>query len=255
MERMYEVVLYATLAVIVCTVLYSVLGRQIGRGPDEGGPDLKGPEGTTQDFKPKVVEPKRSDKRSERLSEGVVAPLAGAGAVAAPAGLAAILAAEPDFTEVDFLDTATEAYSMVLEAFAAGDRETLGFLLTPRMLEIYTDAIESRERQELTQVTDILRIARPKLLDARAPQKGNAREAEIDVAFTSELSSALVDAVGQPVQGDPDLVATVREVWTFSRRLGSDDPAWLLSDVAPETADGDAGGLEADPAPDTKPGR
>ena len=231
----YEIVLYAALAVIVLTVLYSVLGRQIGHGTDK---DQK-PEdifGTTRDVEPRPV------------AAAAVAPESAADETrfsGEPDYMAALRAADPGFDTRQFLDGATTAYSMVLEAFAAGDRDTLAMLLTPRMEGIYADAIANRERQELTQVTDVVAVKNAKMEDGRV----NGKTAELDVRFHSELSSALVDAVGQPVQGDPDLIANVREVWTFTRDLRSDDPTWKLSDVAPEEADED---LSADPAPDTK---
>ena len=233
MGSMFDIVLYATLAVIVCVVFYSVLGRQIGRGPDE---DAR-PEdifGTTRDFTPEA-----------RSQGGVVVPLHDEGE--APTGVAAIAARDPEFSPRVFLDQATTAYSMVLEAFAAGDRDTLDMLLTARMQSLYSDAIADREIKLLTQVTDVLRIATVDIVDARV----DGSMAEVDVAFGAELSSALVDQEGVPVAGDPDMVAKVREVWTFSRDLGSSDPAWFLSDVAPEETEGGEE-LAADPAPDSK---
>ena len=231
---MFEVVLYATLATIVCVVLYSVLGQQVGRGPDEGA----GPEdifGTTRDM----------DEPRANLRGGSAPVLAAAPTVGAQATpVDRLRARDPEFDPRVFIDQATTAYGMVLEAYASGDRDTLGMLLTPEVNALYAKAIDDRERQDLTQVTDILRIADAEIegVDIAGDQ------AQVEVKFTSEIASALVDSVGQPVLGDPDLVANVSEVWTFVRDLGSDDPAWLLSDVAPE--EGDA--LPADPAPDTK---
>ena len=231
---MYDVLLYATLAVIVCTVLFSVLGRQIGRGPGDDSHAPTRPEdvfGTTRDFTP--------DRAA--TGEAVVAPLSTL--ADAPAGVEAIRARDPEFDPAVFKDGATTAYSMVLEAFAEGDRDTLDMLLTPRMVDIYARAIADREAQNLTQVTDILRITDVDILAARL----QGSEGEVDVAFHAELSSALMDSVGQAALGDPDVVANVREVWTFTRDLDSSDPTWRLADVAPE--EGDA--LPADPAPDT----
>ena len=252
MEPMYELVLFATLAVIVCVVLYSVLGRQIGRGPDED----QGPDdifGTTRDMDDRppapgrparsVIEPKPSP--DEVVGENIVAMAAAgeSGAAEEPKGLSDIRRLDADFDTRVFRDQATTAYAMVLEAFAASDRDTLAMLLTPRMNDIYGEAIDDRERQNLTQVTDVLSVGGAQIVEARV----NKSVAEIDVRFSSELSSALVDSVGQPVLGDPDLIAKTTEVWTFVRDLRSEDPAWRLSDVAPETGDA----LPADPAPDT----
>ena len=72
--------------------------------------------------------------------------------------------------------------------------------------------------------------------------------ARIEVLYESELTSALMDKEGNVVQGDPDILSSVSEVWTFERNVKSSDMNWRLSDVAP--SEGDA--LEADPTPDTK---
>ena len=69
----------------------------------------------------------------------------------------------------------------------------------------------------------------------------------ISVRYKAELASALVDAAGEVVEGDPDTLSLVSEVWTFTRKAGDTDPNWKLSDVAP--SEGDV--LEADPTPDT----
>ena len=227
---MFELVFYGTLAVVMVVVLWSVLGQQVGRGPDESTK----PEdifGTTEDFKPAERRPALA------VVEGGVA------AEATPGD--ALRARDPDFSERVFEDQATTAYSMVLEAFASGDRDVLAMLLTPRMEGLYAKAIEDRESQSLTQVTDILRVSDASIQDVRVA----GDRAEIDVRFRAELSSALVDGVGQPVVGDPDMVAKVSEVWTFERDLRTEEPDWKLADVAPEEGDE----LPADPAPDTKP--
>ena len=225
---MFELVFYGTLAVVMVVVLWSVLGQQVGRGPDE----TTKPEdifGTTEDFKPAERRPALA------VVDG------GIGVEPTPGD--ALRARDPDFSERVFEDQATTAYSMVLEAFASGDRDTLAMLLTPRMAELYGSAIDDRETQNLTQVTDILRVSDTSIQDVRV----DGDRAEIDVRYRSELSSAMVDSVGQPVLGDPDIVAKVSEVWTFERDLNVAEPDWKLSDVAPE--EGDA--LPADPAPDT----
>ena len=65
----------------------------------------------------------------------------------------------------------------------------------------------------------------------------------------SDLTSALLDEEGNVVQGDPDVLSSIAEIWTFERNLKQSDPTWRLADVAPSEGDE----LEADPSPDTKP--
>ena len=72
--------------------------------------------------------------------------------------------------------------------------------------------------------------------------------ARIEVLYESELTSALMDKEGNVVQGDPDVLSSVSEIWTFERDVKSADLNWRLSDVSPSEGDK----LEADPTPDTK---
>ena len=142
-------------------------------------------------------------------------------------GLSEIMTIDREFSPSRFLDGAKGAYGMILEAFAEGDRGLLKDLLSASVYEVYDAAITAREEQSLTQVTDLARVS---------------------VRYEAELSSALLDADGHVVEGDPDLLSGVSEVWTFERKFKSKDPNWLLCDVAP--SEGDA--LEADPTPDTQ---
>ncbi|MDH5452884.1 MAG: Tim44/TimA family putative adaptor protein, partial [Paracoccaceae bacterium] len=54
------------------------------------------------------------------------------------------------------------------------------------------------------------------------------REGEVTVRFASELISAARDSAGQVVEGNPKELRRQRDVWTFSRIMGSNDPNWQL---------------------------
>ena len=68
---------------------------------------------------------------------------------------------------------------------------------------------------------------------AGAEMKGT--EAHVTMRIVSELISATRDAAGQVIDGDPETVAEVRDVWTFARDTRSRDPNWKL--VATEGED------------------
>jgi predicted lipid-binding transport protein (Tim44 family) len=53
-------------------------------------------------------------------------------------------------------------------------------------------------------------------------------EAELTVRFASELTSVARNAAGDVVEGDPKEVRRQRDVWTFARKMGSNDPNWQL---------------------------
>ena len=47
-----------------------------------------------------------------------------------------------------------------------------------------------------------------------------------------ELTSVVRNPDGEVVEGDPTAIKRQRDVWTFSRKLGGDDPNWLLVETA-----------------------
>ena len=131
---MYEVILYAAIATIVCVMLYTVLGKSVGQGP-ESGFDVE-----------KALKDASANKNKVVQLDAAQSP---------PTGLEAIAAADSNFSPAYFMDGAKAAYSMILEAYAAGDREQLESLLTADVYKVYGQAIDARETDELTQVTDL----------------------------------------------------------------------------------------------------
>jgi predicted lipid-binding transport protein (Tim44 family) len=223
---MFEVVLYAAIAVIICVAFYSVLGKSVGRGPED-------------EFKPDEIFGSSDTPRQRRDQMALVDDDEGEDEI----GLRAMAKADPGFNPARFIDGAKTAYSMILEAFASGDRDTLRDLLTEDVYTVYDAAIVAREEQSLTQVTDLGRLRTCQIKHTHI-EKGVAF---IRVLYEAEIASALRDAEGELVEGDPDLLASISEYWTFERKVGSSDPAWRLSEVEP--SEGDA--LPADPTPDT----
>ena len=71
--------------------------------------------------------------------------------------------------------------------------------------------------------------------------------AYISVLYEADLTSALRDADGEIVMGDPDVLSSVSEVWEYTRDFRETNLNWLLANVEPNEGDK----LEADPTPDT----
>jgi predicted lipid-binding transport protein (Tim44 family) len=67
---------------------------------------------------------------------------------------------------------------------------------------------------------------------AAAELKG--KTAQITVRFVSQLVSVTKNRAGEAVDGSPDRVTDVTDIWTFAREIGARDPNWKL--VATESA-------------------
>ena len=219
---MFEVILYAAIATIICVLLYSVLGKDVGQGPDNSV--------DVEDF----LARSKTDKADfiEPVAEDVP-----------PSLLSPLLKKDPSFSKRDFIEGARTAYPMILEAFADADRGMLKNLLMDDVYEIYDDAISAREAANQKQVTDLGRLVDAMLIGCEV-EKNTAR---LSVEYEADIASAILDSAGETLTGDPNMLARIKEVWTFEKSLKSSDPTWRLADVAPSSGDE----LAADPTPDT----
>ena len=62
----------------------------------------------------------------------------------------------------------------------------------------------------------------------RNPKCLSGRNAVFTVKFVTGQVNATRDASGEVVEGDPNNVVQVTDIWTFGRDTRSSDPNWLL---------------------------
>jgi predicted lipid-binding transport protein (Tim44 family) len=141
------------------------------------------------------------------------------------AGLDAIAAADRAFNPEGFLGGARSAYEMIITAFAAGDRATLGNLLAPEVMDNFSKAIETRLARGETMQTTLVAIDSAAFEDAQLV----AAVAQISVRFAAKLISHTRDKSGVVTEGSTVAVVEHLDVWTFSRDTRSRDPNWRLS--------------------------
>jgi predicted lipid-binding transport protein (Tim44 family) len=145
------------------------------------------------------------------------------------AGLDAIVRAEPSFDARGFLEGSKIAYEMIVSGFASGDRKTLKGLLSKDVYDGFERAIAEREKKGEKVETTFVSIDHAEIVGVDV--KG--RVAQITLRFQSKLITVTRDATGAVVDGSPDTVVDVTDVWTFARTLGSRDPNWQLVATEP----------------------
>jgi predicted lipid-binding transport protein (Tim44 family) len=146
-------------------------------------------------------------------------------------GLRAIRDADPSFEPQTFVDGAKMAYEMIVMAYADGDRRTLKNLLSREVYDGFVSAISERESRSEKTESSFVGIDKADIVAAE--MKGS--EAHVTLRVVSELISATRDSAGIVIDGDPETVAEVKDVWTFARDTRSRDPNWKL--VATEADD------------------
>jgi predicted lipid-binding transport protein (Tim44 family) len=117
------------------------------------------------------------------------------------------------------------AYEMIVQAFAAGDRPNLRNLLSREVLDGFLAAIDAREKAGNKLESRFVGIDKAEL--AAADLKG--KRASLTVKFVSELISATRNRAGEVIEGDPQQIREITDVWTFERDVSSRDPNWKLA--------------------------
>ena len=217
-SQLIELIVLFAIAAFVLFRLKSVIGTRTGY---EAPPDYLRREGSAPGgaARPAPVPGRDEDEEEKGLLRELPPALR--------EKVVAMRRVEPDFSLAAFLEGARAAYEMILMAYESGDRETLRDLLAPDVYQAFEQVIAEREAKGLHVDARFVGVRESRVEDiAFDPETA---EADITVRFVGELVTAVRDAAGRIVEGDPNEIRRQTDVWTFSRVLGSDDPTWLLT--------------------------
>ena len=126
----------------------------------------------------------------------------------------------------EFLGGARGAYEMILMAFEKGDLDQIKPFLSDEVNETFAEVVESRKSEGLTIDATFVGVRELSLAGAEFNQKNG--EGEVTVKFVGELTSVVRDKDGEIIEGNPKEIKRQKDVWTFARKMGADDPNWLL---------------------------
>ncbi len=133
---------------------------------------------------------------------------------------------EPHFSVGEFLNGARGAYEMILMAFEKGDMNALRSYLSDDVFESFAVVVDSRADQGLTVEAEFIGVRELALRDAKFDER--SRDSEIRLRFMGEITSVVRNENGDIVEGKPGEIKRQKDIWTFARIMGSDDPNWRL---------------------------
>jgi predicted lipid-binding transport protein (Tim44 family) len=222
-------IIFLALAIFIFARLRSVLGQRTGRERPPYDP-YSARDTAKAAARDKVVPLPGRAEPAPRTDIDAGAPTAerwsGLAETGSPvaAGLDAIAKSDRDFDAAHFLAGAKTAYEMIVTAFAEGDRKTLKNLLARDVFDGFVAAIGERESRGEVMESRFVAIEKADIIGAE--MKG--RSAQITIRFVSQLISATRNRNGDVVEGNPESVTEVTDIWTFARDAGSRDPNWKL---------------------------
>ena len=214
----FEIVILAMIAAFLGLRLYSVLGRR-AEHEEESIPNRFDP---AQPPKPAAV-PERKSADVVPLQPDTVPDVI----PAVERGVREIAAADRRFDISGFLEGAKGAYGMVLDAFWAGDRETLKELCDDDVYESFDAAITAREEAGEKLDNRLIRIEEA-VIDSASLDGTMAR---VGVRFVADIAAVTYDKDGNVIAGSLDDAVESRDIWTFMRDVNSTDPNWLLDET------------------------
>ena len=208
-----QLLILAGIAIFLILRLRSVLGTREGY---ERPPEPLPGRGAPADTRPfEVIEGGVDHDIADHAPKGPIAD-----------ALAEMKRAEPGFSVAEFLQGARGAYEMIVMGFERGQMDDLVPLLSRDVFQSFDDVVQLREREGLRVEANFMGVREVTLTDATFNR--STGRAEITVRLLGELTSVVRDRAGQIVEGDPNTVKQQRDVWTFARRMGADNPNWQL---------------------------
>lgn len=219
-----DILIFAAIAVFLIYRLNSILGTRSGQERERKNP-----------FTPGSVSPPVPQARLQQQAQPVRTerPLAGMDQLIdnsaneggrIETGLAEIVAADPRFELQAFMQGARAAFEMIVTAYNNGDESALRPLLSPKLYADFVAGIRARAAAGHKSEVIIHRIKAARVNEAHL----GGTMAYITVDFDVEETTVTRDAGGNVVDGNPDRIFSVEDIWTFSRDIRASDPNWTL---------------------------
>ena len=211
-DPMIQLVILGVIALFVILRLRSVLGTRTGFEPTNV------PQQTFKKEKPK----------DEEIKEVIDRDIADYILIDSPGGkaLSQMKKAENTFSVTEFIEGARQAYEMILIAFEEGDRDGLRPFLADDIYESFEAVIIERENAKLNVDATFIGLREIKLSNAEYDWR--SKEGEITLTLIAELTTVVKNNKGKVIEGDKNTIKRQKDIWTFSRVMGSDNPNWIL---------------------------
>ena len=127
----------------------------------------------------------------------------------------------------EFLKGAELAYESILTSFANGDLKKLKSLLTSIMNNNFSGAIEARNNDKIKSEFTFIGIKESSV------EKYEKAKDDIfaTVKFVAEVISVKTDKDDKIIEGNPDKIKFVTDVWKFTRNIKNKSPNWYLAEI------------------------
>ena len=129
-----------------------------------------------------------------------------------------------DAAKEQFIKGAKKAYEMIITSFAKGDKSALKPLLNKEIYKNFSDEIDYRKKENLKSELTFVGVKSAEIKNFEKKDNNYT----FTVNFVSEIITCKKDKNNNVIEGNPDIIKTVKDVWKFSKNMWSSNPNWYL---------------------------
>jgi predicted lipid-binding transport protein (Tim44 family) len=128
----------------------------------------------------------------------------------------------------NFLKGAEIAYEQIITSFSKGDKRALKKLLSKSMYNKFAEVIDERVSKKIINETTFIGLKSSKIIEFKKIENIY----KVTVNFVSEIITCVKDQDNKIIEGNPDDIKIVNDVWEFSKNMWSQDPTWYLVETS-----------------------
>ena len=186
-----DIILLAIIAGFIILRLRGILGRKTGHEKKDFG-----------DFFGKKVTQSNNEEKVVNLRQGNL----------------------DNAAKEQFIRGAKKAYETIITSFATGDKNALKPLLNKKIFQNFSDEIDNRKKENLKSELTFVGVKSAEIKNFEKKDNNYT----FTVNFVSEIITCKKDKNNNIVEGNPDIIKTVKDVWKFSKNMWSSNPNWYL---------------------------
>ena len=135
---------------------------------------------------------------------------------------------DPTFNEKEFLKGAQNFFEMVINSFVKGDLKNVEMYIDSKLNKNFQLVIDERLKEEESLDINIIKTISISIKDVKK-LKNFLR---VSVLFETEQIKVLKDKKGEIIDGDQKKSILVKDLWTFEKKIQSDDLNWILVETS-----------------------
>ena len=128
-----------------------------------------------------------------------------------------LMNADKSFSVETFLLGAEKAFKIIVSSYKENNIESAKSLLSPKVLKAFKEQTENQNNVKAFQISKL----KSSIINIEMVKK----LAKIKVMFLSTQRNTLENK---------DETLEIKDIWTFEKIIGSNDPTWILSEVTSE---------------------